>query len=70
MTFLDDLAKNIVADPAIQRLLDEKIAYKEFYEAQQAWEAAQDPKSPNQDYLAAADRLRAARQRVKELRGE
>ena len=45
-------------------------AYKEFYEALDNWTQAQASDASNDDYLPAADRMRAARLAVKNLRGE
>ena len=44
--------------------------YKEYYEAEQAWVKSQDPSTPNEDFLPAAERFRKAKMAVKELRGE
>ena len=44
--------------------------YREYYEAENAFEAAMDPSTDNRNYLAAAERFVAAKEAVRKLRNE
>ena len=49
---------------------DRLAVYKEYYEADQNWRKASAIGSNNENYLQAAERLKAAREAVRKLWGE
>ena len=68
----DELAeyKKYYGSPEVQAMLKEHPVYKEYYEADQNWRKASAIGSNNENYLQAAERLKAAREAVRKLWGE